>query len=103
MTKEDWEIDISGLDKAGVLAALYNRAKPQGYGFLQFRPGDMTIEEARSIIEKECLSSMQYMYFDYLFGRVMKVCISRDALDPGLYDRDNGQGAAAEALSVLGR
>lgn len=38
-------------------------------------------------------------YFDYLKGRVMKVSISGDSLDPRLYDRDNGQGAAARALA----
>jgi hypothetical protein len=31
-------IDISKLDKAAVLAALYNNSKPQGLGFLQATP-----------------------------------------------------------------
>jgi hypothetical protein len=40
-------------------------------------------------------------YFDYLQGRVMKVSLEGDELDARLYDRDNGEGAAAEAISAL--
>ena len=39
--------------------------------------------------------------FDYLAGRVMKVELGGDTLDPWLYDRDNGRGAALEALTPL--
>jgi hypothetical protein len=41
------------------------------------------------------------MYFDYLRGRVMKVDLSRDSLEERLYDRDNGQGAAYDAIKHL--
>lgn len=87
-------IDISNYDRADVLRVLYNNAKVQGMGFLQYEPGDMTYAEA-----------VQYLaarkYFDYLSGRVMKVDLSSDELDPQLYDRDNGDGAAQSAISVL--
>jgi hypothetical protein len=43
-------IDITGLDKAAVLAALYNNAKAQGLGAWQYEPGDMTSEEARAYL-----------------------------------------------------
>lgn len=52
----------------------------------------MSTDEAQ-----ELLDSGQ-TYFDYLKGRVMKVDLSGDKLNPFLYDRDNGQGAAAAAL-----
>ena len=45
-------MDISKLDKAEVLAALYNRAQPQGMGFLHYTPEDMTVEEAQVVLEK---------------------------------------------------
>ena len=32
------EIDLSGLNRADVLAVLYNSSKPQGMGFLQYNP-----------------------------------------------------------------
>ena len=43
-------MNIQGLDKAAVLAALYNRARPQGMGFLHYDPKPMTVEEAQKII-----------------------------------------------------
>jgi hypothetical protein len=59
-------IDISHCDKAAVLAALYNRARVQGMGFLSARPGDMKVEEARVLLAKS-------ERFDYVHGRVVKV------------------------------
>ena len=85
-------IDLNGKDKAEVLSKLYNASRPQGLGLLQFNPKPMTKEEA-----SELLSSSTY--FDYLRGRVMKVNLGGKEFDPGLYDRDNGQGAAAAALA----
>ena len=85
-------IDISRMDKAEVLMRLYNAAQPQGMGFLQYTPDDMKLEEATELL------SEGPPYFDYVRGRVLKVNLSKDALDPRLYDRDNGQGAAARAL-----
>jgi len=85
------EIDLKGINKAEVLAKLYNASQVQGLGFLQARVGDMTIKQAEELLEKTT-------YFDYLHGRVMKINLSGDSFDPWLYDRDNGQG---RALSVL--
>lgn len=87
-------LDISGLDKAAVLAALYNAARPQGRGFLHYDPAPMETEEAREILRGG--SS-----FDYLRGRVLKVNISADSFDPRLFDRDNGEGAAYMAIQSL--
>jgi len=88
-------IDISQKSKAAVLAALYNASKPQGLGFLQATSEDMTIQEAQSHLDQG------YTYFDYLKGRILKVNLATTELDPRLYDRDNGQGAAAAALQNL--
>lgn len=104
------EIDISGLDKADVLAALYNAAGCFGMGAMQFVPGDMTREDALNAIGggddlarnfPDLPRRKQELYFDYLKGRVMKVDLSGDVLDSRLYDRDNGDGAAARALAPL--
>lgn len=40
-------------------------------------------------------------YFDYLHGRVIKVKIEGDQLNPRLYDRDNGEGAAQHAIESI--
>lgn len=90
-------IDISKLDKAEVLAALFNASKQQGMGLLDVSGAfPMTIEDARQYVSRE-----GGQYYDYLRGRVMKVDLSKDYLKTGLYDRDNGAGAAARALAPL--
>ena len=90
-------MNIKELDKAEVLAALYNASRQQGMGFMNSRGGSqMTVEQARKEIEAN-----PSLYFDYLHGRVMKIRLKDDEMDERLYDRDNGQGAAQRALSHL--
>ena len=89
-------ISIEGLHKADVLAALFNAARPQGLGFLHYKERTMDREEAERLLA-------QGSYFDYLEGRVIKTRISsdRDTIDEGLYDRDNGEGAAQKVIDEL--
>jgi hypothetical protein len=90
-------INIAGLDKAAVLCALFNACAPGGaLAFLAAvaAPQDMTMEEARELLA-------QSPRFDYVRGRPLKVSLDGDLLDPRLYDRDQGQGAAARALAGL--
>lgn len=94
---KEGNIDISGLDKAEVLAALFNASKQQGMGALDSSgKRNMTIEEARELTDQR-----GEQYYDYLKGRIMKVDLSKDELNPRLYDRDNGHGAAARALAAI--
>lgn len=89
-------IDISRKNDAAILAALYNANKPLGMGFLN--PNchqSMTEAEAQKILDRG------QRYFDYLNGRVMKISLEREVLDPYLYDRDNGKGAAERIISAL--
>lgn len=94
-------INIKGIDKAKALSALYNNSKQQGMGFMHERGArPMSVAEAQAEIDSyaELTSGI---YFDYLHGRVMKIDLSGDELDPWGYDRDNGEGAAARALAPL--
>lgn len=88
------EVDIKGISKAKLLAALYNNSRSQGMGFMQYEPKDMTEQEAEALLAIRS-------YFDYLKGRVMKVELSGDTLDPWGYDRDNGEGAVAHIVNEL--
>lgn len=88
-------MDISKLNKAKVLAALYNRAQPQGMGFLHHISEDMTVTQAQEILDGG------QTYFAHHNGRVMKVDLSGDNLKTALYNRDNGPEAAETALSAL--
>lgn len=88
------KVALAGLNKADVLAALYNASKPQGMGFMHYDPKPMMQEEAEALLKR-------FTRFDYLKGRVMKVDLSGDELDTSGYDRDNGQGAAERAITEL--
>jgi hypothetical protein len=88
-------IDITGLDKAEVLLALYDGSKYQGLGILQAIP-TYTLEMAREDYEKS-----PDKYFDYLHGKVMKVYLGKDEFDDRFYDRDNGLGAAHAVIKNL--
>lgn len=88
------EISLVGVSKAKVLAELYNNSTPRGMGHLVSSPNDMTEEEAEKILSSQT-------NFDYLEGRVMKVNLSGDSFDPWLYDRDNGQGLAAQIVQNI--
>jgi len=93
-------IDITGLEKGAVLAALYNAARPQGMGFMQYKPKPMSLEEAKKFLDEQ-----EGGYFDYLFGRVMKLDLEGDlsSIEEHLYDRDNGKGCAQIVISELRR
>lgn len=87
-------INIAGLHKGTVLAALYNASHVQGMGFMQAKPGHMTPEEGEELLKHNT-------YFDYLYGKVMKVDLSDDWIRPFLYDRDNYPGAVEKVISEL--
>jgi hypothetical protein len=88
-------MDIKGLDKATVLAALYNGSHQLGMGFMHERGRrEMSVAEA----SEELRSGT---YFDYLHGRVMKIDLGTDELRTGLYNRDNGEGAAERIVNAL--
>jgi hypothetical protein len=103
------KINIKGLDKAEVLAALYNGSRQMGMGFFHTRGAyPMTVAEAQEYIEKGDDSARMFpnsrsepLYFDYLEGRPLKSDISGDEFDTWGYDRDNGEGKALEVLTPL--
>lgn len=94
-------INIAGLPKEIVLQALFNASKQQGMGFMDKRGAEqMSIEKAIEIVD-EYEEAKAPLSFDYLLGRVMKVSIDGDEFSPRLFDRDNGEGAAARAIDRI--
>jgi hypothetical protein len=89
-------ISIAGLDKAELLAALYNRAQPQGMGLMHFVPGRLSRDEAQLLLDDN-----DGGHFDYLRGRVMKVYLRGESLDTWGYNRDNGVDAAETIVRAL--
>ncbi len=88
-------VDIKGMSKAKVLKTLYENSYLQGLGFLQAVPdGTVTVEHCEELLKKST-------YFDYLYGKVLKVDLSGDEFDEYLYDRDCGEGAAQRAVDSI--
>ena len=71
----------------------------RGMGILQAIP-DYTLEMAQQDIEARNHRRIP-LYFDYHYGRVLKVDISGDEFDEYLYDRDRGNGTAARAIDSI--
>lgn len=97
-------VNISGLDKAAVLAVLFNASAPGGMGFLQaqFGPSVMTVEDAEQVIHNGGSPDPGFprgnLSYDYLFGRPLKVNLENDEFDPWGFDRDNGGTGTAQRL-----
>ena len=87
-------VNISGLSRAAVLAALYNASRPLGMGFMHYNAAKMTESEAAELLKKTT-------NFDYLQGRVMKLSIDSDEIRVDLYNRDNGPNAAEFVIDEL--
>ena len=87
-------INISKMNKAEVLATLYNNSQPLGMGILHYTPEDMTTDHASELLE---ITDK----FDYLKGRVMKINLSSDILHTAAYNRDNCSSKSAEQVSDI--
>ncbi len=88
-------IDISNKNKADVLAALYNHAKPVGMGVVQYDPTPINREIAEKILKQ-----MGYN-FSYLKGRPIKISLEDDIIVVWAYNRDNDEdGLAQRAIAT---
>ncbi|PIN81860.1 hypothetical protein COV11_00995 [Candidatus Woesearchaeota archaeon CG10_big_fil_rev_8_21_14_0_10_30_7] len=89
------EINISDLNKADVLAVLYNASKPMGLGFMHYDTTPMNREQAQKLLDTG------HTEFDYLKGRPMKVVIAGDHMNSEMYDSYHGEGALQKAIESL--
>lgn len=95
------ELDIADLDKADLLAALFNGANCRGQGA---DPGVfMTREDAAAMIEQRQHAHGWRSYFDHIEGRPIRSDIGGDLMDSWGYDQFNGEGALAQVLAGLRR
>jgi len=87
-------INIRGLDKADLLVELYNNSHQQGL-FKNQETKILTYEEAQKLVS--CTGD-----FDYLYGKRLKLNLNSDKeFSEFLYDRDNGEGAAQQAVDLV--
>lgn len=88
-------IDISGVDRAELLATLYNGAQPFGFGTHQFEDRDMTQDEAQALLDGGKLE------FDYHKGRLLKVKFTGGQIDDWGYDKTYGAGVVQRVVENL--
>lgn len=97
-------LDIKGIDKGALIAALYNGTRSLGMGVLHDLRRDMTRDEGNELAgDRNAIGGR--IRFDYIYGRPIKVVIHVDADGSwrelereDLYDRDACQGACARAV-----
>jgi hypothetical protein len=97
------DIDIKGVCRAKLLAALHNNTRPQGMGVLRDLGRNMTEQEAQSILDAYP-TGFDVVWFDYVHGRPVKVGFKGDVLvRADLYDRDapGGAGSAERIVNSL--
>ncbi len=89
-------VNIKGLPKEAVLAALYNASRAGGMSVKQVDfTHRMTSRDASRLLGGQT----GRISFDYLKGRVMKVDITGSEFDASAYDLRNGVGAGEKAIS----
>lgn len=87
-------VDISGLDKAGLLFRLWSNAKPALYYTQrnidppEFGPMKAALEATKT-------------YIDYYNGRCIKANLSGNSVNPKMYDRDAGTGAFSTIVNTM--
>lgn len=96
-------IDITGIDKATLLAALYNRQPPL-VGVIAFEDDlrmPMTDKVAAIALIHDEKPAGEWR-FDYLHGRPIKVSFVGDVLEnEHMFDRNAGEGACVEVVKSL--
>lgn len=109
-------VNIEGLSKADVLAALFNASAPIGMGLMQASNGPQVMDRlyAQELLDLGSAASGDYpkgteimsssaLYFDYLYGRPLKLDLSSDIeFNPKGFDRINGgDGSAQRVIDAL--
>lgn len=86
-------IDITGIDKAELIAALYNASKTVGNSFLGKKILHMTPEHAQKYVNLKRL--------DYLEGHLMKIDISQPMMSYEAYETAAGSGTVWAIVTNL--
>ncbi len=84
-------LSTKGADPAILLAALYNNANSGGMGLLQYRAQDMSVADARAILQ-ELQRRQLRLYFGYINGRALKLVFdpAKEQITQSKYGSYNG-------------
>lgn len=86
-------VNIQGLDKVELLHALWSNQKSASFFTMSGIPSpQFDHQEANTAVLER---------IDYFCGRAIKCDLSKNEVDPGLYDRDAGQGTFEKIVNQL--
>ena len=111
-------VDITGLPREAVLAALYNAATPRGMGFSHYDARPMDAAQALRVINERGNDLLHMVHklnpgifpapkprltlaFDYVYGRPLKVHLVSERIDARFYDEIHGEGRAQLVVDIL--
>ncbi len=95
-------ISIAGLDKAEVLARLFNAAAEHNPEMKEARKlmGSRSRLFLPIALARELIAGGDLM-FDYLNTIPLKLDLSGDTFDSSIFDRDNGEGLAERVIAAM--
>ena len=95
------KINIKGVDKVKLLAALFNAAGPEGPTRMTYKPRHvMSKHEAHEWLERHYeMAATPHIY--YIEGRRINLDISGDKVDPYAWDKRHGWGAFSKIVNSL--
>lgn len=67
-------IDVTGVHLAKVAQVAYNLSRPQGLGFLHYQPGEISLDQAKTLVKPSPFDGL-VLYLDYVAGRAVKMAI----------------------------
>lgn len=95
-------LSIEGLDPAEIILRLYNNSKYQGVSWLGAVSEEKTRDDMQEILVDGGIDNGKVVWFDYLYGKVMKVGITyKEISRADLYDRDVGNGECKRIVDEL--
>ena len=92
-------IKITGVDLVKFTQAVYELSRPQGMGFIHFKSGGLSDEDAREIVNNSKPYGGNVLSMDYVHGRACKMNVFKEGND--LYIADSWYDHTDEQLKTL--
>lgn len=107
-------VNIEGIDKARLLAALFNARNALGMGLFQALRGPEVMDREQALValghgddsevmfgSRGTLGKSKPFKFDYLYGRPLKVDLTGPMVDPSGFDRDGSMTTFQELVDLI--
>lgn len=93
-------INITGVDLVQFTKDVYELSRPQGMGFLHYREGGLSDEQAQAEIDRCEGNDRIALSLDYVNGRACKMTVFRNADELTIQDKwfDHSEGDLEELL-----